>query len=240
MPVGVDGAELLGKPLGKIAAPPLLAPPEIDELVVLRPEVGMIGVDQLVQIRCMLCLEVGHRHLLLADRRHVGRHLLEYLFVLQRVYILQTGDLSVFLPGNIPEEQAAVDDLVDGLIEGYRDPLHFTASAGPLQDLAHPVRIVRALVPRLPLRADGAIGPGHFPEIGIHREMGMQGERVVRIAVDLDRDPVHDFYLYAAPRVAVEAHGVQGVFSFHEFIGFEGGYFPRFNASQQVPGKFQL
>ncbi|EKD36690.1 MAG: hypothetical protein ACD_75C01406G0001 [uncultured bacterium] len=101
--VGVGRAVGAGKGRGEIRPPRLLASPEIDELVVLRAEIGMIRVDERTEIRGMLLLELLDGcgpllRLLLAQGGQVLLHLFKNLRVLQGVQLPQAG----YLPGLFP------------------------------------------------------------------------------------------------------------------------------------------
>ena len=188
----------------------------------------------------MLGLEIGYRHFLFADCSHIGSHLLKYLVILQCIQLLKTRYLALLLTRNMLEQQPAIDDLIHRLIERNRSPFPFPALAGPLKDLAYPVRVIRSLMPRLPLRTNRPIDLGHFGQVSIHREMRMERERVIRIPVDLDCDTIHYLYLDPAAGIAVKANRVERVFSLHELVCLEGGQLPGLDTSNETLGKIEL
>jgi len=244
--VGVDRAEGIIEALGEVGAATLLAPPPVDELVVFRAEVGMVRVDQLVQVGGVLDLELGHglglllRALLLPQGGHVLAHLLEHLDVLEGVQLLEAAHLALLFTGYVFEQQATGHDLGYCLVEGDRLPLVFTPFAGSFQHPGDAVGVVGALVAGLPLGTDGAVQFGGPLDIFLHVQVRVEGEGVVGAAVYLDRHAVHDLDLDAAAGVAVEADGVKGVFGLHQLVGLELGQFTRFYPGDEAVGEVQL
>ena len=97
-----------------------------DDLVVLRTQVGMLRVDELVQMSLCLCLELLDQSLLLLlvlfipEAFDVRR---PFPSLGNRVSAMSPAkplDLTVFFARHIGEEFAALADLLDGLIEGDR------------------------------------------------------------------------------------------------------------------------
>ena len=222
--VGVVGAKGPVEGGGEVGAASLLAAPEVDELVVLRAEVRVVWVDQGVQVGGVLGLERldGRRPLLglfLAQGGNVLAHVLEHRGVGEGADLLQADDLPLLLAGHMRKQSAADDDLVDGLAEGDGHPLVLATLARPLEHTGHPVGIVGTLVRGLTLGAEAGVDQGRGRGRLGHVQVGMEIERVVGVAVDLDCHAVEDFHLDAAAGVAVQADRVEGVLRLEQFVG---------------------
>jgi len=171
--------------------------------------------------RCSACLALnsGDGQLLGLDPLGVVGQRFGQLGVAEGPDLPQSRDLPALLARDVPEELAALDDLLDRLVEGNRQPPVRPARARALEDLDDPVRVVGALEPRLPLGAeDGVVGrrvEGRGPVGQVRREV----HRIQRVAVDLDDDAVHELRLDAAPRVALEAHRVEDVLGLGQGVG---------------------
>ncbi len=109
----VAGAE----PFHEVLAPALHAPPAHHELVVLGAEVGMIGINQLVEVRSVFFFEPRDGHSLVPNPLHVVCHFLRRLVIRQRPDRAQPLDVPVFLAGHIGKQFAALDNLGDRLLE---------------------------------------------------------------------------------------------------------------------------
>ena len=194
----------------------------------------------------MLCLELGNRlglilgSLLLAKSSYILSHLFINFRVNEGIKIFQARHLATLFSRYILEQQSAINNLTDCLVEGNGLPLTVASLAGPLQHLADAVGVVGALMACLPLWADGAVNLDRLVHGLAHRQVGEEGERIVGVTVDFDCHPFKNFHLDAAASVAVEADSIEGILGFHQLIGLGLGDFTGFYPGDQHAGKIHL
>ena len=114
------------EPLQKIVSSGFQASRVEDELVILGSQVRMVRVDEVFQVGRVLGLEGLQVHLFIDHLGRVFRQLFGDLGVPEDADIFQALYMT------LPEKIAAVDDLVNGLIEGNGLPLVFAPLPGPL------------------------------------------------------------------------------------------------------------
>ena len=228
VPVQVGGAEGAAEALHEVAAPALDAAPAHDELVVLRPQVRVIRVDEEAEVEGVGGLESRDqlllllRILLIPDRLHVRRQGLRDVIVPKDPQGPQALDLARLLAGHVGEELPALHDLRDRLLERHALPAVLAAPPRALEHAADSVRVVHGLHRRLALRAQARVHARRVLQRGAHRQVREQRPRVVGVAVELDQHPVLDLGLHAAAGVAVHAHGVEQVPRIVEVAGNVG------------------
>ena len=207
--VAVDGPQAVAEePVREVRTTALLAAPDVEDLVVLGPEVGMVGVDEGREVGGVLGLEVRHTQLLLRDLLGVRREVGQHLRVADRPELAEARDATALLAGDVPEEGPALDDLGHGLVEADRRPLVLAALPGALQHADDAIGVVGGLDARLALGAQRRVhgrGARHVGRVGDVRD---HVPRRVGVPVDLRDDPVLDLHLDAALRVALLAHRV--------------------------------
>ncbi len=192
--------------LDEFLAAMLHAPALEDELVVDRPQVGVVGVNQQVEVRGVLGLEFVQSHVTAGDGSRIGAQFLAQVGVAQFPDIFET----VHMP--FTKQVAAVDHFVDELVPFDGNPFVLTALAGALEHLADAVGVVGNLHARLALGADRRIGVRGFRRRGAFSDVRLQVLRAVGVAVDFDQRAVQNMRFDGAGVVAVQADAVQYVF----------------------------
>ena len=92
----------------------------------------MVGIDQILKVGGVFLLDSPprppsfFRSLGPANRARSSERALEYLGVSQNTDILQPVHIPVLFSRNMLEELSAVNDLIDGLVEGDGHPFPFS------------------------------------------------------------------------------------------------------------------
>ncbi len=200
--VGIDGAQTgAEKALQQLGPPGFQAAPVETDLVVLQAQIGVVGIDEILQIVGMLGLKFLQGHLL-------GRHLGCVFGQGRRDLGITTGpEVFEALHLAFAEQIAAVDDFLDGLLKGNDLPLVFAPFASSFQDFDNTIRVVQGLDPGLALGTDGPFDGRRLLDGGIVADIGGQGPGAVGVAVNLGHHPVHQLHLDAAVGIALLADG---------------------------------
>jgi len=138
-------AGLAEKVPDQVATAVLDAAPVEAELVVLGSQVRVVEVDQVVQVRGVLGLEVFDRHFLRGDQGGVLGQGLGDRRVPQDDDVFQSIDVA------LAEQIPAADDLLHHLLEGDALPRVLAALACALEHLDEAVGVVRVWIPAWPL-----------------------------------------------------------------------------------------
>ena len=188
--------------LGELLTAMLHTAAKEDKLIVDRTQVGVVGVDEHVQVVLVLLLELLHGHFAVLNLLHVLGHGLAELGVPEFPHVLEAVHVA------LAEQVAAVDHFVDELLPGNGHPLVLPALAGPLEHGAHPIGVVENLHAGLPLGAQGRFQFGGLGQGRGFGDVGLQVLRAVGIAAHLHQHAIHDVPPHGAGVVAVQAHGV--------------------------------
>ncbi len=185
IPVG-RAKRVIAPALGEFFTAMLDSTGKKDKLVVFRSQVRKVRINKFVQMFYIPGLKIGNAHFALAylggisfKRAHKSR-------ITYGQDFFQTFDLT------LAKKIAAVDDLINGLVEINSYPLVFPPFRAwfPFQDLANPIGVIQCLHPGVALGAETAVIEDGISRRRVIGELWMHIHGTVGVSFHFNHDTI--------------------------------------------------